>query len=193
MEDLDEAYGLQHARGRRTFSAGCARGPAVSADGLALRRVVIYRNGVGYFERAGHIKTDRVDFKVRGDEVRGLPGDPRGHRAGRELGSFGIVPHQGRRKGNRRLRSRSKRTTASRTKRLRRPKKPKKKKKEPEPNAMETVVLELDGKAHDLQVGYVAATPVWRPSYRLVVEKGGTSDLQAWGIVQIFRAKTGRG
>jgi hypothetical protein len=45
------------------------------------------------------------------------------------------------------------------------------------------VVLELDGKAHDLQVGYVAETPVWRPSYRLVIDKAG-SDLQAWGIVQ---------
>src|SRR4051812_13549847 len=51
------------------LATGCARGPAVSVDGLALRRVVIYRNGVGYFERAGHVKADRVNFKVRGEEV----------------------------------------------------------------------------------------------------------------------------
>src|SRR5215831_9711284 len=38
---------------------GCARRPAVSAEGLSLRRVVIYRNGVGYFERAGHIQADK--------------------------------------------------------------------------------------------------------------------------------------
>jgi hypothetical protein len=50
-------------------------------------------------------------------------------------------------------------------------------------NKLETVVLELDGKEHDLQIGYVAATPVWRPSYRLVIEKAG-ANLQAWGIVQ---------
>src|SRR5258705_1683274 len=49
--------------------AGCVRQPAVSAEGLSLRRVVIYRNGVGYFERAGHIKADRVFFKVKGSEV----------------------------------------------------------------------------------------------------------------------------
>src|SRR6185369_1448308 len=49
--------------------AGCTRQPAVSAEGLSLRRVVIYRNGVGYFERAGHIKADRVFFKVKGSEV----------------------------------------------------------------------------------------------------------------------------
>ena len=36
--------------------------------GSALKRVVIYRNGVGYFERAGHIKADRVKFKVKGNE-----------------------------------------------------------------------------------------------------------------------------
>src|SRR5437899_7716309 len=48
---------------------GCARQPAVSAEGLALRRVVIYRNGVGYFERAGHIQADKVYFKVKGSEV----------------------------------------------------------------------------------------------------------------------------
>jgi len=50
-------------------ASGCARHPAVSAEGLALRRVVIYRNGVGYFERAGHIQADRVYFKVKGSEV----------------------------------------------------------------------------------------------------------------------------
>src|SRR5216683_3474908 len=48
---------------------GCAGGPSVSAEGLALRRVVIYRNGVGYFERAGHIQADRVNFKVKASEV----------------------------------------------------------------------------------------------------------------------------
>src|SRR5947207_13577506 len=50
-------------------AAGCVRQPAVSAEGLSLRRVVIYRNGVGYFERAGHIEADKVYFKVKGREV----------------------------------------------------------------------------------------------------------------------------
>ncbi|HYJ09923.1 MAG TPA: DUF4139 domain-containing protein, partial [Polyangiaceae bacterium] len=45
------------------------------------------------------------------------------------------------------------------------------------------VILSLDGKEHDLAVGYVAATPLWRPSYRVVVGKDG-ADLQVWGIVQ---------
>ncbi|MDB4983605.1 MAG: uncharacterized protein JWM82_4357, partial [Myxococcales bacterium] len=48
---------------------------------------------------------------------------------------------------------------------------------------LETVVMQLDGREHDLQVGYIAVTPVWRPSYRLVLDKQGAT-LQAWGIVQ---------
>ena len=43
--------------------------------------------------------------------------------------------------------------------------------------------MALDGKEHDLQVGYIARTPVWRPSYRLVIDKDG-ANLQTWGIVQ---------
>ena len=49
---------------------------------------------------------------------------------------------------------------------------------------LKEVVLRLDGKEHDLAIGYVAATPVWRPSYRVVVHEGGEVELQAWGIVQ---------
>src|SRR5262245_35429790 len=50
------------------LTTACARGPNVSSD-LPLRRVVIYRNGVGYFERAGRVDADRVMFKMRGKMV----------------------------------------------------------------------------------------------------------------------------
>jgi hypothetical protein len=43
--------------------------------------------------------------------------------------------------------------------------------------------MELDGREHELAVGYIAEAPVWRPSYRLVLEKG-QAHLQLWGIVQ---------
>jgi hypothetical protein len=52
-----------------------------------------------------------------------------------------------------------------------------------DPNKLHRVTMSLDGKAHDLQVGYIAQTPVWRPSYRLVVDKD-VASLQTWGIVQ---------
>src|SRR4026209_2193283 len=47
----------------------CATPPPVTATGLTLKKVVIYRNGVGYFERGGRVQSDRVQFRVRKDEV----------------------------------------------------------------------------------------------------------------------------
>jgi hypothetical protein len=43
--------------------------------------------------------------------------------------------------------------------------------------------MRLDGQRHDLVVGYMAETPIWRPSYRLVL---GVNDaqIQAYGVVQ---------
>jgi hypothetical protein len=72
---------------------------------------------------------------------------------------------------------------------------------------LEKVRLALDGKEHDLVVGYVAETPVWRPSYRLVItkppqngapapaqpDKPGTADLQVWGIVQNLSGEDWKG
>ena len=54
------------------FSGGCARGrsayPTADTD-LALRRVVLYRNGIGYFERHGEVDGDALAIKVRRDQV----------------------------------------------------------------------------------------------------------------------------
>lgn len=161
---------------------GCARGPDVSADGLALKRVVIYRNGVGYFERAGRVEDEKIEFKVRAEQV------------GDFLASLAVIEE-----GGSSVRSASfpiklenepeeppppeepPMPFADRARRpgLPPPPKPAPKKKKDR----ETVVLELDGKRHDLHVGYIAATPVWRPTYRLVIDDKG-ADLQSWGIVQ---------
>jgi hypothetical protein len=145
--------------------SSCASGPAVTADDLKLKRVVIYRNGVAYFEREGRVEGERVRFKVRGDEV------------GDFLASFAVIE-----KGGSSVRAASfplKREEPT-----------------PSPDAagskdkpadakrrMETVVMELDGREHELAVGYIAEAPVWRPSYRLVLGSG-PAHLQLWGIVQ---------
>ena len=125
--------------------------------------MVIYRNGVAYFEREGRVEGERVRFKVRGDEV------------GDFLASFAVIE-----KGGSSVRAASfplKREEPT-----------------PPPDAagskpaeakrrMETVVMELDGREHELAVGYIAEAPVWRPSYRLVLGNG-PAHLQLWGIVQ---------
>ena len=42
--------------------------PQVSTS-LPIQRVVLYRNGVGYFERAGQVEGDEVRFAVRKSQV----------------------------------------------------------------------------------------------------------------------------
>ena len=51
------------------LATGCAHGPGVSAPDLELKRVVVYRNGVAYFERSGTVRSDRVSFRVRPSHV----------------------------------------------------------------------------------------------------------------------------
>src|SRR5690606_16347926 len=43
-----------------------------TTSALALERVVLYRNGIGYFERAGEIEGDVLTIKVRKDQVDDL-------------------------------------------------------------------------------------------------------------------------
>ncbi len=54
--------------------AGCAhRSPyATTDDGLALDRVVLYRSGIGYFERRGAFDGELLTLKVRKDQVNDL-------------------------------------------------------------------------------------------------------------------------
>ncbi len=145
---------------------GCATAP-VTAPGLALKKVVIYRNGVGYFERGGRVDSDRVEFEVRKDEI------------GDFLATLAVLERGG-----------SSVRSASFPLEVESDSPPPPPVAGAAPNAkpedkrdLRHVVMALDGREHDLQVGYIAQTPVWRPSYRLVIDKEGAS-LQTWGIVQ---------
>ncbi len=149
-------------------AVGCGREAVVAADGLPLRRVVIYRNGVGYFERGGHVEESEVRFKMKQHEV------------GDFLATLAVIE-----KGGSSVRAaafpldvQEEDADVPEDPKLRKPR------TEDEKKGLKKVVLSLDGRAHDLEVGYVAESPVWRPSYRLVVRPGGEADLQAWGIVQ---------
>jgi hypothetical protein len=136
-------------------SWGCRSASVQTTDSLPLRRVVIYRNGVGYFERQGHVDDSEVRFRVAQHEV----GDFLATLAVMERGGSSVraaafpMPEE-RPNGD-----------------------------PPRPEARRTVRLTLDGASHDLLVGYTVETPIWRPSYRLVFD-GNTVQVQAWGIVQ---------
>jgi hypothetical protein len=183
-------------------SAACVR-PDV-ASGLALRRVVIYRNGVGYFERQGKVDEDEVTFKVRTEKV------------GDFLATLAVIEQ-----GGSSVRSASFPVDVQKDKdddadedtgggggdidpRFQVLLKPPPAKKKEKKDGLETVRLTLDGRQHDLIVGYVAETPVWRPSYRLVITRpepgtpgkpgaASTADLQAWGIVQNLSGEDWKG
>ncbi len=137
-------------------ASGCVRSASVqTTSSLPLRRVVVYRNGVGYFERQGHVDEDEVRFRVAQREV----GDFLATLAVMERGGSSVraaafpMPEE-----------RAEGEAAH-------------------PEERRTVRLSLDGRDHDLLVGYTAETPIWRPSYRLVFN-GTTAQVQAWGIVQ---------
>ena len=151
---------------------GCGRAAIVQTE-LPLKRVVVYRNGVAYFERAGHVEEAEVKFKMKQSQV----GDFLATLAVMEKGGSSV------RAAAFPLKMDDENDGA----------KPKKGSKEALLRAMKTVVLSLDGNAHDLAVGYVAEAPVWRPSYRLVVQPNGEADLQAWGIVENLSGEDWRG
>jgi len=153
-------------------AGGCGTAPPVDAQGLALRRVVVYRNGVGYFERAGHVEGSQVRFRVRKNEIGDL------------LATLAVLE-----RGGSSVRSASFPLKVANDDAPAPPQPPPAggKSAPAAPGArisdLDTVVMGLDGKEHDLQVGYIAATPIWRPSYRLVLGKDGAT-LQIWGIVE---------
>jgi hypothetical protein len=173
------------------LATGCASQAILSSDHLPVRRVIVYRNGVAYFERGGRVDTGEVRFKMKqtevgdflatlavmekgGSSVRAAafpldaPDDDTTSEPSVEGADATAAPHPD-------LTPTQKEAAADKKKGLR------------------TVVLSLDGKEHDLEVGYVAASPVWRPSYRLVVHPGGSADLQAWGIVQNLSGEDWKG
>src|SRR5580698_2936090 len=51
------------------FGAGCGRQAIATTDALPVSRVVVYRNGVAYFERSGHVDGGEVRFKMKRTEV----------------------------------------------------------------------------------------------------------------------------
>jgi uncharacterized protein DUF4139 len=152
---------------------GCGREAIATTDALPVQRVVVYRNGVAYFERGGHVDKDEVRFKMRQAEV----GDFLATLAVMERGGSSVRAAAFPIKTDEDDAQADDGSTASP------PGKPRER-TEDEKKGLETVVLSLDGREHDLQVGYVAESPVWRPSYRLVVHSDGNADLQAWGIVE---------
>ncbi len=137
---------------------GCASGPAVrGSKHVPVRNVVLYRSGVGYFERAGSFTGDSLEFKVKQGEV------------GDFLSSLTAIEHN----------SGGVRSVSFDVPDAPGP--------DAAPDTNERVDVKLaltgDGK-HDVSVAYVVGAPIWRPSYRIVLDEKNQALLQAWAVVQ---------
>lgn len=153
-------------------AVGCVRSPQVKSAELPVKKVVVYRNGVAYFERGGSVRASEVQFQLREENV------------GDFLATLAVLE-----RGGHSVKAASFPVKMDADKET--PEDPELQqaldfwdRKDSDPRELRTVTLELDGEEHDLSVGYLAETPLWRPSYRLVVGQNGAAMLQAWGIVQ---------
>jgi outer membrane protein OmpA-like peptidoglycan-associated protein len=143
------------------FAAGCG-----GAATLPLRRIVLYQNGIGYFERTGTLAGDelRIGFMPHeaDDALKTLTVVETGRAragAGESLAISAVVPQPPRPQGD----------AADR--------------------ADESVTLTVRFSrppSKGLLVAYAVPTPTWRAVYRMVLPEGrdaGQGLLQAWALV----------
>ena len=150
------------AVGCLAFLSGCVNSATVSSD-LPLQRVVVYRNGVAYFERAGHVSKSEIRFKMKNEAI------------GDFLATLAVLEQGG---------SSVKSAAFPLDDIDKEDSKPRSLMSQDEKRGLRKVAVSLDGEEHELLLGYVTAAPIWRPSYRVVVLPNGQAELQAWGIVQ---------
>lgn len=159
---------------------GCAGSAAVSGDKrLPMRNVVLYRSGVGFFERAGKFDGQTLQFRVKqsevGDFLASLTAVEKTHGGVRSV-SFEVpeapspapVPTP-----------RDEVGFAPRG-----PVEPAPPPAAPKDPRVDVHIELNDRGPHDLTVAYVVGSPVWRPSYRVVFDGSDTALLQAWAVVQ---------
>jgi hypothetical protein len=165
---------------------GCATGPAVrTSKDLPLDRVVLYRNGVGYFERQGSFSGDELAFQVRKGDVGDFLSSLTAVNAEGEVHSVSFEVKERDRKGQRRpapppgpipLREGHAYLVMP-------PAPPDDDVEEDDADERVDVRLRLGGKRHRMTVSYVVAAPIWKPTYRVVFDGDGAL-LQAWAVVQ---------
>ncbi|MCB9740095.1 MAG: DUF4139 domain-containing protein [Deltaproteobacteria bacterium] len=154
---LLSASRLLAASGLALLVAGCGAGTttAVRSDQAALGRVVVYRNGVAYYERRAEVKDNRLVVRVPSDKIDDF------------LKSMTIVddatgkplpisfPAPGRSRNN----------VTELVVQL-----------PPLPDGVRE-------KARVVRLSYVTEAAAWKPSYRVVVNDKGQVELQGWAVV----------
>jgi hypothetical protein len=153
---------------------GCATDSAVrTGKELPIKSVVLYRSGVGYFERSGQFEGKALSFSVKQREV----GDFLSSLTAVENSSGGVrsvsfdvpetLPPNHCEEGEEDCREAP----------------------NPEEQPVAVKLMLAEETSHALSVSYVVGAPIWRPSYRVVFEKAADKEspkalLQAWAVVQ---------
>ncbi|MFZ4738093.1 MAG: DUF4139 domain-containing protein [Bradymonadia bacterium] len=134
---------------------GCGASSYVATDDAALGRVVVYRNGVAYYERRAVVDGDTLSIQVPADKVDDFLKSltVADARTGKALPvSF---PGAG--------------TAAGATGNL---------------DMTVTLPAAADGKpVREVVLTYVTEAPAWKPSYRVVLDPQGKVGLEGWAIV----------
>ena len=167
------------------FGSGCVRGPAVrTSKDLPLERVVLYRNGVGYFERHGQFKGDEVEFHVRKEDVGDFLSSLTAVTADGRVESVSFEVDEPERQGGDGVPPPRPIPLGSGEAYLVMP--PGAPVDAPDVRDRDRRVdvrFRLAGKKHTLRVSYVVAAPIWKPTYRVIFDDEGAL-LQAWAVVQ---------
>jgi outer membrane protein OmpA-like peptidoglycan-associated protein len=151
------------------LTSACAADPAPTRD-LALRRVVLYQNGIGYFERSGALREDRLKLRLRSHEIDDV------------LKTL-VVIEGGASKNNA---SKPSTVTVLLPSSAPRPAEG----EEPEPTWLDVVLSPRP--TRELSIAYAVPTAAWKAAYRVVLpdrEKGapkaagGSALLQAWALI----------
>ncbi|UQA61927.1 DUF4139 domain-containing protein [Polyangium aurulentum] len=145
---------------------GCSHGTTFVRSDTTLGRVVVYRNGVAYFERYAEIDDDKLRLSVPGDKIddflksltvidatTGKPAPiayPTSGSAFAEQAQSQAQSQDG----------------------------------SPYQSGLVNMEIQLQGpRPHKLLLSYVTEAPSWKPSYRVVLAKDGKVKLEGWAIV----------
>ncbi len=136
--------------------AGCGGAASyVHSDTTTLGRVVVYRNGVAYFERYAKVDDDKLTLAVPPDKVDDF------------LKSLNVVDA---RTGEPTPVSYPTDTNAASA--------------TPGASGLIDMQIKLPGnRPHELRLSYVTEAPAWKPSYRVVLRDDKSVDLVGWAIV----------
>lgn len=132
--------------------AGCGGGTSYVKSDTTLGRVVVYRNGVAYFERYAKVEGDSLSLAVPADKVDDF------------LKSLTVVDAK-----------------TGKPAPVGYPTAPA---NYSSPTGLIDMSITLQGAGpHELLLSYVTEAPSWKPTYRVVLEKGGKVSVQGWAIV----------